>query len=56
MKRNISVKHLSQTPIEKHKAELVERKDIGHPDSLADGVAEAGFRALCKEYMAECYA
>ena len=54
MKRNISVKHLSQTPIEKQKVELVERKCIGHPDSLADGVAEAVSRALCKEYMAEC--
>lgn len=54
MKRNISVKHLSQTPIEKQKVELVERKCIGHPDSLADGVAEAVSRALCREYMAEC--
>ena len=54
MKRNISVKHLSQTPIEKQKVELVERKCVGHPDSLADGVAEAISRALCKEYMQEC--
>ena len=54
MKRNISVKHLSQTPIEKQKVELVERKCIGHPDSLADGVAEAISRALCREYMNEC--
>jgi S-adenosylmethionine synthetase len=54
VKRNISVKHLSQTPIEKQKVELVERKCIGHPDSLADGVAEAVSRALCREYMTEC--
>jgi len=54
MKRNISVTHLSQTPIEKQKIELVERKCIGHPDSLADGVAEAISQALCHEYMAEC--
>ncbi|HJJ28661.1 MAG TPA: methionine adenosyltransferase [Methanocorpusculum sp.] len=54
MKRNISVSHLVQTPIEKQKVELVERKCIGHPDSLADGVAEAISRALCKEYMDEC--
>ncbi|MDO5843986.1 MAG: methionine adenosyltransferase [Methanocorpusculum sp.] len=54
MKRNINVSHLIQTPIEKQKIELVERKCVGHPDSLADGVAEAISRALCKEYMAEC--
>ena len=51
MKRNINVSHLVQTPIEKQRVELVERKCIGHPDSLADGVAEAISRALCKEYM-----
>ena len=53
MDRNISVSHLVQTPIEKQRVELVERKCIGHPDSLADGVAEAVSRALCKEYMDE---
>ncbi|MDD3912796.1 MAG: methionine adenosyltransferase, partial [Methanocorpusculum sp.] len=54
MKRNISITHLSQTPMEKQKVELVERKCIGHPDSIADGVAEAISRALCREYMEEC--
>ncbi|MDO5845357.1 MAG: methionine adenosyltransferase [Methanocorpusculum sp.] len=54
MKRNINVSHLVQTSIEKQRVELVERKCIGHPDSLADGVAEAISRALCQEYMAEC--
>ncbi|HJJ77491.1 MAG TPA: methionine adenosyltransferase [Methanocorpusculum sp.] len=54
MKRNINVSHLVQSPTEKQRVELVERKCIGHPDSLADGVAEAISRALCKEYMEEC--
>ena len=54
LKRNISVSALKQTPIEKQRVELVERKCIGHPDSLADGVAEAISRALCKEYSEEC--
>ena len=54
MKRNISITNLKQTPIEKQRIELVERKCIGHPDSLADGVAEAVSRALCREYMKEC--
>ncbi len=30
--------------------EIVERKGIGHPDSLADGIAEAVSIALCREY------
>ncbi|HJJ35944.1 MAG TPA: methionine adenosyltransferase [Methanocorpusculum sp.] len=54
MKRNISISNLKQTPIEKQRVELVERKCIGHPDSLADGVAEAVSRALCREYIKEC--
>ncbi len=54
MKRNISISNLKQTPVEKQRVELVERKCIGHPDSLADGVAEAVSRALCREYMKEC--
>lgn len=33
--------------------EIVERKGIGHPDSIADGVAEAVSRALSKMYI-EC--
>ena len=53
MKRNINVSHLVQTPMEKQRVELVERKCIGHPDSLADGVAEAIPRALCKEQTEE---
>jgi len=30
---------------------LVERKGIGHPDSICDGVAEAVSRGLCNEYL-----
>ncbi|MDD2732079.1 MAG: methionine adenosyltransferase [Candidatus Pacebacteria bacterium] len=37
--------------IEKRSFELVERKGIGHPDTLADGVAEA----ICLEYSNYCY-
>ncbi|MHC1630434.1 MAG: methionine adenosyltransferase [Methanoculleaceae archaeon] len=54
MIRNIRVEELKQKAIEKTEIELVERKGIGHPDSLADGIAEAISRALCKEYMEEC--
>ncbi|MDR2830310.1 MAG: methionine adenosyltransferase [Methanobrevibacter sp.] len=49
--RNIIVDKLSQTPIEELDIEIVERKGIGHPDSISDGIAESVSRALCKEYM-----
>lgn len=32
--------------------EMVERKGIGHPDSLADGIAESVSRALSRHYLA----
>ncbi|MDR1722276.1 MAG: methionine adenosyltransferase [Methanobrevibacter sp.] len=49
--RNIIVEKLNQTPIEELDIEIVERKGIGHPDSISDGIAESVSRALCKEYM-----
>ncbi len=54
MARNIKVEELLQTPIEKQQIELVERKGIGHPDSISDGLAEAVSRALCREYISKC--
>lgn len=54
MARNIKVEELFQTPIEKQQIELAERKGIGHPDSISDGLAEAVSRALCKEYISKC--
>src|SRR3990170_1314665 len=51
MARNIRVEKLTQTPIEKQEIEIVERKGVGHPDSMADGFAEAVSRALCNEYI-----
>jgi S-adenosylmethionine synthetase len=50
MNRNIFIESLSQLPIEQQKVEFVERKGIGHPDSIADGLAESVSRALCKMY------
>ena len=49
--RNIIVKELIQKPIEEQEVEIVERKGIGHPDSISDGIAESVSRALCKAYM-----
>ena len=49
--RNVYVEELVHTPVERQKIEIVERKGVGHPDSLADGIAEAMSRALCREYI-----
>ncbi len=54
MTRNISVEGLDQIPIERQRIELVERKCLGHPDSLADGIAESISRALSRSYFEEC--
>lgn len=49
--KNIVVEEIVGTPVEKQRIEIVERKGIGHPDSLADGMAEAISKNLCKEYL-----
>ena len=51
MVRNISVEELVHTPIEEQATEIVERKGVGHPDSIADGLGEAVSRALSKMYL-----
>ena len=51
MDRNILIQELAHTPIEEQSVEFVERKGIGHPDSVADGLAESVSRALCKMYL-----
>ena len=47
---NIVVKKLDITPIEERPTEIVERKGLGHPDSICDGIAESVSAALCKMY------
>lgn len=51
--RNIVVKELNQTYIEDLEIEIVERKGIGHPDSISDGIAQAVSNALCEMYQKE---
>ena len=51
--RNIVVKELNQTYIEDLEIEIVERKGIGHPDSISDGIAQAVSNALCDMYQEE---
>jgi S-adenosylmethionine synthetase len=51
MTRNIKVEQIFQQSIAQQDIEIVERKGIGHPDSIADGLAESISRALCQEYL-----
>ncbi len=53
MARNISVEAIKQVPTFQREVELVERKGIGHPDSVSDGIAEAVSRELSKYYIKE---
>ncbi len=53
MPKNIDAETLIETPIEQQHIEIVERKGIGHPDSLADGIAEQVSKGLSKMYMEE---
>ena len=48
--KTIVVESLVQTPIEEQQTELVERKGLGHPDSICDSIADHASSALCHEY------
>jgi S-adenosylmethionine synthetase len=52
-KKNIYVNGINQIPVPLRQIEIVERKGIGHPDSVADGVAETVSEALCQMYTKE---
>jgi len=49
--RNIHVDGASGMAIEDQDIEIVERKGIGHPDSICDGVAEHVSQALARTYL-----
>lgn len=48
--RNITVESLEKIPVEGQRVELVERKGVGHPDSMCDAIMEEISVALCREY------
>jgi S-adenosylmethionine synthetase len=50
IQRNIYVEKVDGLPIEAQPVELVERKGVGHPDSICDAIMEATSIALCREY------
>jgi len=49
--RNIIVEGLKQTPLEKQRIEIVERKGRGHPDYICDAVMDQISIRLSKEYL-----
>jgi len=49
--RNIIVEDLKQTPLEKQRVEIVERKGLGHPDYMCDAVMDNISIGLSKEYL-----
>jgi len=49
--RNIHVTPAAAQAVEDQHIEIVERKGIGHPDSICDGVAEEVARALAQTYL-----
>lgn len=49
--RNIVVEDLMQTPLEKQRIEIVERKGLGHPDYICDAIMDQISIRLSKEYM-----
>jgi len=51
--RQISVEEVSGDTIENKDVEFVERKGIGHPDSLIDGIVDRVSVELSKEYVKE---
>ncbi len=51
MTRNIIVEEFKQIPLEKQKLEIVERKGLGHPDSMCDAILDRVSVELSKEYL-----
>ncbi|WP_227373828.1 methionine adenosyltransferase [Haladaptatus halobius] len=49
--RNIQVEPIDRRAVEDQDIEIVERKGIGHPDSICDGIAESVSSALSQAYL-----
>jgi S-adenosylmethionine synthetase len=49
--KNIYVSEYIWQGVENLNVEIVERKGLGHPDYIADGIAEAVSRGLCNYYL-----
>ena len=49
--RNIRVEPVAGLAVEDQEVEIVERKGLGHPDSICDGIAEHVSQALARTYL-----
>jgi len=49
--RNIMINGLKQTPLEEQKLEIVERKGLGHPDSICDAIMDQMSVRLSRAYL-----
>jgi S-adenosylmethionine synthetase len=49
--RNIQVEPNDRPAVEDQEIEIVERKGLGHPDSICDGIAESVSQALANAYL-----
>ncbi|AHG03886.1 S-adenosylmethionine synthetase [Halobacterium sp. DL1] len=49
--RNIQVQSLDRGAVEDETVEIVERKGLGHPDSICDGIAEHVCESLARAYL-----
>lgn len=50
----ITIEQLHHLPTARRRTEHVERKGLGHPDTICDCVAEAASLALCEKYVDAC--
>jgi S-adenosylmethionine synthetase len=48
----IIIEELKRIPIDQQRIEIVERKGLGHPDSMCDAMLEQISIVLCREYIA----
>jgi S-adenosylmethionine synthetase len=49
---DVVVEQMSDVPVRLQAIEIVERKGIGHPDTICDSIMESVSVALCREYIA----
>ena len=51
MESGVRVEALTAAPVARRAVEIVERKGMGHPDTICDRVAEAVSHELCRVYL-----
>jgi S-adenosylmethionine synthetase len=53
MDRGVLIEALASVPVARRRVEVVERKGLGHPDTICDRIVEAASRRLCDLYVEE---